>query len=170
MDTESYQCGRRWCAGLLALVFGAIAIAVPASAEQQLTLGSVALKLGEPDSPMMQELSRQYKVLRFDGGWSIQQSERNGRAPGIAVHTSDGRVEGVFFTWGPGFTPSAEEVAEQLAQALPAGAQCEVRNITRPQESGTVRTLQWLCSGYRVSFVTGVWPQGNTASISIERQ
>jgi hypothetical protein len=117
---------------------------------------------------MVQELSKNYKLQRLDGGWSIQPLERNRTAPGIGVRTVDGRIQSVSFMWGPGFTPTAEEVAEQLAQALPAGAQCEVRNVTRPQEGGTVRTLEWMCGTYKVGFVTGVWPQGgNTATISI---
>lgn len=68
-------------------------------------------------------------------------------------------------------TPEAAGVGERInGEALPAGAQCKVRNVTRPQEGGTVRTLEWLCGSYKVSFVTGVWPQGNTASISIDEQ
>lgn len=143
--------------------------AATAAAEQQLTLGSVVLKLGEPDTAVMEELSKQYKVQRIDGGWSIQPSDRSRTAPGIGIRTAGGRIQSVSFLWGPGFTPAAEEIGEQLAQALPSSAQCKVRNVTRPQEGGTVRTLEWLCGGYKVRFVTGVWPQGNTASISIDR-
>lgn len=167
MGTESGRGRRHWHAPVLVALLGAAA--ATAGAEQQLTLGSVVLKLGEPDSAIMQDLSKQYKVQRIDGGWSIQPLERDRTAPGIGIRTAAGRIQSVSFLWGPGFTPAAEEIAAQLAQALPAEAQCEVRNVTRPQEGGTVRTLEWLCGSYKVRFVTGVWPQGNTASISIDR-
>jgi hypothetical protein len=128
------------------------------------------LKLGAPDSAVMQKLSKNYKVQRFDGGWSIQPLARNPTAPGIGVLTVDGRISGVSVTWGPGFTPAAEDIAEQLAEALPAGARCDVRNVKRPQEGGIVRTLEWLCGIYNVRFVTGVSPRGgNTTSISVDK-
>ena len=168
MDTESSQGRRRWQACFLVVLFGAAA--TTSAAGQQLKLGSVVLKLGEPDAPVVKALSKQYKAQQIDGGWSIQPLERNGTAPGVGVQTAAGRIEGVSFLWGPGVTPPAEELAEQLAQALGNGAQCKVRNVTRPQEGGTVRTLQWLCHTYKVSLITGVWPQGNTASISIARR
>jgi hypothetical protein len=128
------------------------------------------LKLGELDSAVMQKLSKNYRVQRFDGGWSIQPLERNATVPAIGVLTLDGRISGVSFTWGPGFTPAAEDIAEQLAQALPAGARCDVRNVKRSQEGGIVRTLEWLCGTYDVRFVTGVSSHGgNTASISVDK-
>lgn len=168
VDTGSSEGGRHWPARFLVVLV--VAAAASAAAEQQLRLGSVMLKLGETDAVVMDELSKQYKVQRIEGGWSIQPLERSGRTPGIGVRTTGGRIRGVSFLWGPGFTPPVEEMAEQLAQALPAGAQCEVRSVTRPQEGGTVRTLEWLCGSYKVRLVTGVWPQGNTASISIDKQ
>lgn len=170
MDTERRRGGRRrWHAGLLILIVGsAAAVATPSSA-QQLRIGSAALKLGESDSAVVQELSSHYNVQPIDGGWSIQPRDRDRMAPGIGIRTKDGRIQSVSFVWGPGFTPKAEEIAEQLAQALPSGARCQVRNISRRQEGGTVRTLEWLCPGYKVSFVTGVWREGNSASIDIEQ-
>jgi hypothetical protein len=168
METERRHVERCCHMRVLLLVVGAAAASVTTASAQQLTLGSVALRLDAEDAAMVQELSKNYKLQRLDGGWSIQPLERNRTAPGIGVRTVDGRIQSVSFMWGPGFTPTAEEVAEQLAQALPAGAQCEVRNVTRPQEGGTVRTLEWMCGTYKVGFVTGVWPQGgNTATISI---
>jgi hypothetical protein len=161
---------RRCRISVLFLVVGVAAASVSTVAAQQLTLGSVALKLGETDSAVTQDLSKRYRVERIDGGWSIQPLKRSDTVPGIGVRTVDGRIEGVTFIWGPGFTPAAEEVAEQLAQALPAGAHCEMNNVTRHQEGGTVRTLEWLCGTYKVGFVTGVWPQGgNTTTISIHK-
>jgi len=164
------ECGlypRRWHLPLLLVLFATAA--ATAAAEPQLTLGSVALKLGEPVAAVMEGLSKQYKVQRIDGGWSIQPLVRDRTAPGIGVGTVEGRIQSVSLLWGPGFTPPAEEIGEQLAQALPAGAECKVRNVARPQEGGTVRTLEWLWGSHSVSFVTGVWPQGNTASIRIAR-
>ena len=170
MTTDPGYVARRSHVRLCLLVFAALAALATTAAAQQLTLGSVALKLGEPDAPLVQQLRDKYKLQRIEGGWSIQPLERNPTAPGIGVSTADGRIQSVSFIWGPGFTPSSEEVGEQLAHALPSGARCEVRNVRRPQEGGIVRTLEWLCGTYKVQFVTGVWPQGgNTASISIER-
>ncbi|HEU4890871.1 MAG TPA: hypothetical protein VFT47_04940 [Vicinamibacterales bacterium] len=128
------------------------------------------LTIGEADVAFVRELSRNHKRQRIDGGWSIQPLGRDRTAPAIGVGTVDGRIQSVSFTWGPGFTPTAEVVAEQLAQALPEGAHCQVRNVMRRQEGGTVRTLAWLCGSYKVAFVTGVWSQGvNTATLSINR-
>jgi len=170
VDTERRRGRRpRWQVGVLILIIGTVAAVATASPPQQLTIGSAALKLGEPDSAVVQQLSTHYNVRPVDGGWSVQPRDRDSTSPGISIRTKDGRIEGVSFIWGPGFTPKAEEIAEQLAQALPSGAHCQVRNITRRQEGGTVRTLEWLCPGYKVSFVTGVWQQGNTASIDIEQ-
>jgi hypothetical protein len=169
MGTERHHGRLLWYTRFLLLLFG-VGAGGTASAEQQLTVGSVALKLGAADSAVVQQLSTHYKVQRIDGGWSIQPLDRDPTAPAIGVRTADGRIQTVSFLWGPGFTPRAEDVAEQLAQALPTGMQCGVRNIARSQEGGTVRTLEWLCGSYTVSFVTGVSPQGNTASISIAKQ
>jgi hypothetical protein len=154
---------------LFALLFSIAAASGTASAEQQLTVGSVVLKLGEPDSAALQELSKNYSVKRFDGGWSIQKLNRTGTEPGISVHTAYGRIEGVFFTWGPGYTPPAEEVATHLIQALPASGSCGVRTAMRPFEGGVVRRLEWQCGDYTVILEAGVWAQGNTTSISIEK-
>jgi len=170
MQTGRRYVERRRQVRVLLLLLGVSAASVTTAVAQQLTLGSVVLKLGEPESAAAQELSKDYKLQRFDGGWSIQPLDHNRTAPAIGVFTVDGRISGVSFTWGPGFTPAAEDIAQQLAQALPAGAHCEVRNVARPQEGGTVRTLEWLCGAYKVRFVTGAWPQGgNTASISIDK-
>lgn len=166
------RAGQRWRhrgAHFVLFLFLIFATAL-VSAEKQLTLDSVVLKLGEPDSAVVQELRKQHKVERFDRVWSVQPLDRNPTAPAVGIRTANGRIDGVTFIWGPGFTPSAEEVGEQLAHALPSGAKCEIRNVGRPQEGGIVRTLEWLCGSYRVSFVTGVYPLGgNTASISIDR-
>ena len=166
-DIRSSEWIRRWPRRVLVGLV-VVAASVSAFAEQQLTLGSVALKLGAPDAVVMEVLSKHYKVQRIEGGWSIDPPDRSGRTPGIGVRTTGGRIRGVSFLWGPGFTPPVEEMAEQLAQALPTATRCGVRNVTRPQEGGTVRTLEWLCGSYKVRLVTGVWPEGNTASISIE--
>src|SRR5688572_30422644 len=95
---------RRWHAPVMVALFGVAA--ATAAAEQQLTLGSVVLKLGEPDAAVMEELSKQYKVQRIDGGWSIHPLHHSRTAPGIGVRTAEGRIQSVSFLWGPGFTPA----------------------------------------------------------------
>ncbi len=169
MAAERSRAWRRYQAFVLLLFLGAAVAPVTPALAQQLTLGSVALKLGEADSEVVQALQKDHKVERIDGGWSIQPLQRSRVAPAVGIRTVDGRIQGVAFIWGPGFTPSAEDIADQLAQALPNGAKCDVRNVKRPQEGGTVRTLEWLCGTYKVTFVTGVWSGGNTASIDIEK-
>ena len=152
------------------LAFAASTVSVTTAVAQQLTLGSVVLKLGEPDAAVVEQLRNNYKLQRIDGGWSIQPLERSPTVPGISLRTRDGRIQGVSFIWGPGFTPSAEDITDQLAQALPSGARCQVRSVSRAQEGGMVRTLEWLCGTYNVRFQSGVWPQGgNTVTIGIER-
>lgn len=152
------------------MVFAASIVSFSTATAQQLSIDSVPLKLGAPDAAAVQQLRNKYNVQRIDGGWSIQPIERSPAKPGIGMRTADGRIHSVSFAWGPGFTPSAEEIADQLAQALPSGARCEVRNVSRAQEGGTVRTLEWLCGSYKVRFQTGVWPQGgNTVTISVEK-
>jgi hypothetical protein len=169
MGTER-RVERRGHVRVLLLVVAVAAASVMSAAAQQLTLGSVALKLGEADAAFVQALSKTHKLQRLDEGWSIQPLERSPTAPAVGVRTVDGRIHGVSFTWGPGFTPAAEDVAEQLAQALPAGVRCEVHNVQRPQEGGTVRTLEWLCGAYKVGLASGVWPQGgNTLTIGIHK-
>jgi hypothetical protein len=161
---------RRFVQLWLLLVVASAAWAAPAAA-QELTLGSVTLKLGEPEAPVVEQLRKRYRLQRIDGGWSIQPLERDPKAPGIGVSTAGGRIQSVSFVWGPGFTPTAEDVGEQLAHALPSGARCEVQNVRRRQEGGIVRTLEWRCGTFKVGFQTGVWPQGsNTVTISIEKK
>src|SRR5262245_29068439 len=151
---------RRHYFRLWSLAFAASTASVTTAAAQQLTLDSVVLKLGEPDAAIVQQLRSKYTLQRIDGGWSIQPIERSPTVPGVDMRTRDGRIHSVSFIWGPGFTPSVEDVADQLTQALPSGARCKVRSVSRPQEGGIVRTLEWLCSTYNVRFQSGAWPQG----------
>ncbi|HET7697795.1 MAG TPA: hypothetical protein VFK57_18930 [Vicinamibacterales bacterium] len=170
MEAKSSSMERRRPVRLWRLVFAANVVSIMTATAQQLTLDSVALKLGAPDAAAVQQLRNKYNVQRIDGGWSIQPIEHGPTKPGIGVRTVDGRIQSVSFTWGPGFTPTAEEIADQLAQALPSGVRCEVRNVSRGQEGGTVRTLEWLCGTYKVRFQSGVWPQGgNSVTISVEK-
>jgi len=171
MAVERSPAWRRCQAFVLLWFLGSAVAPMTAALAQQLTLGPVALKLGEADSEIVQALQKDHKVERIDGGWSIQPLQRGRTAPGVGVRTVDGRIEGVSLIWGPGYTPSAEDIAEQLAHALPNGTKCDVRNVRRLQEGGTVRTLEWLCGTYKVTFVTGVWSTGgNTASIDINKK
>jgi hypothetical protein len=158
-----------WYERMFLAVLG-VAASVTLAPAQELTVGPVALKLGEPESALVQALRKDYDVQRIEGGWSIQPLQRSPTAPGIGVRTLDGRIQAVSFTWGPGFTPPTADIAVQLAHALPDGAKCDVRNVTRFQEGETVRTLEWLCGSYKVGLVTGVSSdRSNSASISIDR-
>ena len=161
---------RRRCLRLWLLAFAASTASVTTAAAQQLTLGAVVLKLGEPDTAIVEQLRSMYKLQRIDGGWSIQSLERSPTVPGIDMRTRNGRIQSVSLIWGPGFTPSAEEVADQLTQALPSGARCKVRSVSRAQEGGMVRTLEWFCGTYNVRFQSGAWSQGgNTVTIGIAK-
>jgi hypothetical protein len=121
---------RRYRKRVLLLVAGAALASATTGTAQQLMVGSVPLKIGQADGVFVRGLSKSHKLERIDGGWSIQPVTRDRTAPAIGVGTVDGRIDSVSFTWGPGFTPTAEAVAEQLGQALPAGSHCEVRGNT----------------------------------------
>jgi hypothetical protein len=140
----------------------------PTFAEPHLQLGPVLIGLGAHEAAIVPELQKHFAVRAIEGGWSVQPHPRNPRAPGVGIATKAGRVERVSFLWGPGVTPPLEEMAQQLSLALQPDATCRIRNVTRPQEGGIVRTLALVCGGYVVTLVTGVWPQGNTASITVE--
>jgi hypothetical protein len=151
----------------LLLAIGVSAASVTIAAAQQLAVGPVLVKLGEPEATVIDDLRKHYKVKPFAAGWSVEPLDGSRTAPMIGVLTQHGRIESVSITWGPGFTPATEEIAEQLAHAFPDRARCEVRNIAIRQDGGTVRTLEWVCGKYKVHLVTGVHPGGNTASIDI---
>ena len=160
----------RWRITIALSILLILSAAELVEAERQLTLGSLVLKLGASDSAILQQLTTDFDVRRFDGGLDIQR-RGDPTAPSIGVLTAGGQIEAVQFIWGPGFTPPAEKVCEQLIEALPAHDQCQVQTVTRPQEGGVVRTVEWTCGGYKVRLVTGVYPQGgNTGSISIDRR
>ena len=157
---------RRWVwAGVIVSI---LAAGTAARGEQQLMVGSVSLKLGVSDD-VVKQLAKQHNVRPIEGGWSVQPLVRGGAEPGIGVRTKNGQIEEVSFVWGPGATPRAEELARQLGQALPVQGQCEISNSAHSQEGGTVHRLTWRCTGYSITLVTGLWREGNTVSISIEK-
>jgi hypothetical protein len=107
-----------------------------------------------------------FTVRKIEGGWEVRSPSP--RAPLVGIGTKSGRVHAVDFVWGPGFSlPTLEEMTEQLAHALLPESECLIKSMTRPFEGGTVRSLDFACGGYSVHLSTGIWPQGNTASIDL---
>ena len=138
-----------------------------ACAEPHLRLGPVSIDLGAQETAIIPDLKKHFTVRAIDGGWEVT-SPSQPRVPRVGISTKSGRVASVSFLWGPGITPTLEEMSEQLSYALPLETECFIKNLTHPQEGGTVRTLAFTCGGYAVSLITGVWTRGNTASITIE--
>jgi hypothetical protein len=154
-----------WRLAVLAL----LGLCASASADQQLILGTVPLRLGESEATAVKALSRDYKVERIPGGWSIEPRARKPSGPAVGIRTLDGVIESVSLVWGPGPTPSAGELAVQLAEALPLRGTCEVVTISRAQEGGRVRTMEWSCGDYGVRLVGGTHAQGDTVAITLRR-
>jgi hypothetical protein len=134
-------------------------------------LGSVRIELGASEAPVIAELKKEFDVRGLDGGWEVRSGDLNDeRVPLVGITTKDGHIRAVTFKWGPGVTLRLEAMAEHLAHALPAEGDCQIRNTTRPFEGGTLHTLAFQCGSTTVSLQTGVWPQGNTASIDVRMQ
>ena len=89
------------------------------SAAQQLAVGPVFVKLGEPEATVIEDLRKHYKVKPFAGGWSVEPLNPSRTAPMIGVLTQHGRIESVSITWEPGFTPATEEIAEHRSVRIP---------------------------------------------------
>ena len=134
-------------------------------------MGSVPIVVGAPAAQTIANLQREFAVRTIDGGWEVRSRDpKDPQTPLVALGAKDGVIQGVSFIWGPGVTPSLEEMFRHVAQALPEDAHCGIHNITRPLEGGTVRTLIFTCGRTTIDVRTGVWPQGNTASIAIRRE
>jgi hypothetical protein len=149
-------------------VLGTLLLLAGVASAEGLVLGSVPIVVGAPAAPTIANLQREFTVRTIDGGWEVKSRDaKDLRTPLVGLAAKDGVIQNVSFIWGPGVTPSLEEMFRQVAQALPADAQCGIHNITRPFEGGTVRTLVFTCARTTIDVRTGVWPQGNTASIAI---
>ncbi len=132
-----------------------------------LRLGPVHVSVGAQEAVIIPELRKHFTVRPILGGWEVRSpSERDAL---IGISTESGRVTGVFFMWVPGsIIPTLEEMMEQLSLALPLESECVIENVAGPFEGGTVRRLDFTCGSYSVNLSTGIWAQGNTASIHIE--
>jgi hypothetical protein len=135
----------------------------------ELVLGTVKIELGAPEERIIAALKTHFMVRAREGGWEVRAPNGSKESiPTVGIAAKGGRISRVSFLWGPGVTPSVEEMAKQLAHALPAKGTCEILNVTRPFEGGTVRTLVHRCDDVLIDVAIGVWPSGrNTASIVI---
>jgi len=140
----------------------------PVAAAQELTLGSVALRLGASEAATVTLLREQFSVSAVDGGWAVRSRvPGDTRTPSVGLRVQNGRIHDVSFIWGPGSAPDLDAMFDQLSHALPAEAACQVSNVAKPSEGGIVRTLMFRCGASAVRCSSGVWREGTTASISI---
>jgi hypothetical protein len=152
-------------------VAGTLLVLAGSASAAELVLGSVHIAVGAPVAPVIANLQHEFAVRVIEGGWEVRSRDpKDVSTPLVGLGAKSGRLQNVSFGWGPGVTPSLEELFTQLTHALPADAECHIQSFTRPLEGGTVRTVIHQCDGITVEVGVGVWPQGNTAHISINQE
>lgn len=124
--------------------------------------------LGSPVEPLIAELSQQFQTRAIDGGWEVRSRVEDARVPLAAIGVKGAKVFDVSLTWGPGVTPTLEEMVAQLVLALPGDTSCSVQTHAGPFEGGTSRNVRWECSGHRVWLNSSVWSStSGSASILV---
>jgi len=156
------------------LVLAGLVSSGPSRAESprpQLKLGDVMIGIGEPIAVVIDTLAPRFKTRAIGGGWEVRGRDPERLTPIVAIGVRSGSVVSVSFHWGPGLTPSFEEMAEQLALAVPSGAACSLSGHSGPFEGDMTRMFKAECGQYEVSWGSAVGPRGNnSAHIAVHLQ